>query len=136
MRPPPTSASESQFLALMSTVEPYDVLQMTSDTSLGSQDDGKIPNPSTHQKESTSTKQRRVRTWHLILLSAVLHLVLLFYADHVDSHPERYGGLKYTDVDWRVVMDGARLMFGPRESEGAQGVLGRWAWEKGWKIGE
>jgi hypothetical protein len=53
-----------------------------------------------------------IQSWHLLLLSLVAHLALLLYADHVDSHPERYGGLKYTDVDWRVVSDGAKLIFG------------------------
>lgn len=65
----------------------------------------------------------RIKTPHLLLLSAALHLVLLLYADHIDSHPERYGGLKYTDVDWRVISDGVRLMFRPRAGKLAQGWL-------------
>jgi phosphatidylinositol glycan class M len=77
-----------------------------------------------------------VRSWHVLAGSAVAHLGLLFYADHVDRHPERYGGLKYTDADWRVVMDGARMIFQPSEGDGAQGVIGRWLWEKGIRIGE
>lgn len=79
-----------------------------------------------------------IRSWHLTTLSAILHLALLFYADHIDSHPDRYGGLKYTDVDWRVVMDGARTMFKPGEDDRymAKGWLGRWMWEKGLMIGE
>ena len=76
------------------------------------------------------------KSWHVLTLSGAVHLGLLFYADHVDSHPERYAGLKYTDVDWRVVMDGARLMFRPTEGEGAQGRVGRWLWDRGVRIGE
>jgi phosphatidylinositol glycan class M len=61
----------------------------------------------------------------LLLLSLAIHLALLLYAEHVDAHPERYGGLKYTDVDWRVVLDGARLIFTPSEGNLAQGWLVR-----------
>jgi phosphatidylinositol glycan class M len=64
---------------------------------------------------------RIVSTPSILFLSLGLHLVLLLYAEHVDTHPEDYGGLKYTDVDWRVVMDGARLMFEPGESNRARG---------------
>ena len=51
-------------------------------------------------------------TPNLIALSFIVQLALLIYADHIDSNPERYGGLKYTDVDWRVVSDGAQLILG------------------------
>ncbi|AAW41612.1 conserved hypothetical protein [Cryptococcus deneoformans JEC21] len=65
----------------------------------------------------------RTKNSQIILLSLALHLALILYADHVDSHPERYGGLRYTDVDWRVVTDGARLIFIPTEKEQAKGWL-------------
>ncbi|KAL0254025.1 hypothetical protein I308_101404 [Cryptococcus tetragattii IND107] len=65
----------------------------------------------------------RAKTSQIILVSLALHLALILYADHVDSHPERYGGLRYTDVDWRVVTDGARLIFNPSEEEQAKGWL-------------
>lgn len=63
----------------------------------------------------------RAKTFQIILVSLSLHLALILYADHVDSHPERYGGLRYTDVDWRVVTDGARLIFNPSDEEQAKG---------------
>ncbi len=53
----------------------------------------------------------RPTTTQLLVVSAVVQVVLLLYANHVDSHPERFGGLRYTDVDWLVVSDGARLIF-------------------------
>lgn len=65
----------------------------------------------------------RAKNSQIILLSLALHLALILYADHVDSHPERYGGLRYTDVDWRVVTDGARLIFIPTEKDQAKGWL-------------
>lgn len=92
--------------------------------------------PENSTKIGRKPQERRVKSWHLILLSSVIHLGLLFYADHVDSHPERYGGLKYTDVDWRVVMDGARLIFAPHAGEVAEGLVANWAASKGWRIGE
>ncbi|WWC60999.1 uncharacterized protein I303_103576 [Kwoniella dejecticola CBS 10117] len=61
---------------------------------------------------------RRVKTAHLLTLSAIIQVALLIYAQHVDTHPERYGGLRYTDVDWRVVLDGTRLIFCSNEGEG------------------
>ncbi|ORY24975.1 PIG-M-domain-containing protein [Naematelia encephala] len=57
--------------------------------------------------------------------SLIIQLGLIFYADHVDSHPERYGGLKYTDVDWRVVTDGTWLIFHPSDKNRAAGWLTR-----------
>jgi phosphatidylinositol glycan class M len=85
-----------------------------------------------------TTIARRIKSWHLLLLSACLHLALLFYADYVDSHPESYGGLKYTDVDWRVVMDGAKLIFAPGPGPGhlAEGWAGRWIAGHGFRIGK
>lgn len=63
-------------------------------------------------------------TRSLVSLSLLLHLGLCLYADHVDSHPEEFGGLRYTDVDWRVVTDGAALIFHPkREEDLAKGWL-------------
>ncbi|WVW82975.1 hypothetical protein I302_104991 [Kwoniella bestiolae CBS 10118] len=72
---------------------------------------------STKLTKQTSASQRRNVITHIICitLSAIIQLGLLLYAQHVDSHPERYGGLKYTDVDWRVISDGTRLIFDPDE---------------------
>lgn len=75
----------------------------------------------------------KAKTPQIILLSLSIHLALILYADHVDSHPERYGGLRYTDVDWRVVTDGARLIFNPSEEEQAKGWLAK---KTGFPIGE
>ena len=76
----------------------------------------------------------RPTTLQLLLLSSVLHIALILYANQVDSHPEQFGGLKYTDVDWFVVSDGAALVFGGgAESTRAKGWLVRLT---GWKIGE
>ena len=64
-------------------------------------------------------------TKHLLLTSLVIHVALVLYAHHVDTHPEQFGGLKYTDVDWRVVMDGAKLILegGRDQRTRAQGWL-------------
>ncbi|KAK4686423.1 GPI mannosyltransferase 1 subunit M, partial [Tremellales sp. Uapishka_1] len=61
----------------------------------------------------------------ILILSHAIHVALIGYAEHVDSHPDRYGGLKYTDVDWRVITDGTDLIFHPRKSNQAQGWLTR-----------
>lgn len=53
----------------------------------------------------------------ILLVSLLIHVALIFYAHHVDTHPERFGGLKYTDVDWRVVIDGAKLIFSGGKDE-------------------
>lgn len=70
---------------------------------------------------STRTRPGWVTTPNLIAISFIVQLALLIYADHIDSNPEKYGGLKYTDVDWRVVSDGAKLIFGG--SKRAEGWL-------------
>ena len=90
-------------------------------------DDKPISRPS-------SLRRFRITTPHLLTLSLLLHGALILYADHIDGHPERYGGLKYTDVDWRVVSDGAALIFqGRKGGPRAQG----WFFElMGWDVGE
>ena len=70
-------------------------------------------------------------TPNLIVLSFIVQLALLIYADHIDSNPEKYGGLKYTDVDWRVVSDGAKLIFG-----GSKRAEGRLVEDTGIPVGE
>lgn len=78
-----------------------------------------------------------VRTPHILAFSSVIHLGLLIYAQHVDTHPEAYGGLKYTDVDWRVVVDGARHIWRPTgKGDVADGLVGRYLNERGLRIGE
>ena len=76
---------------------------------------------------------RRPTTTQVLCVSFALQLGLILYAQHVDSHPERYGGLKYTDVDWRVVLDGARLIFRPADEQLAEGWMVR---VLGWRVGE
>jgi phosphatidylinositol glycan class M len=63
----------------------------------------------------------KLETSHVLFISFVIQLGLLIYAEHVDSHPERYGGLRYTDVDWRVISDGAGHILRPRPGEEAKG---------------
>jgi phosphatidylinositol glycan class M len=66
---------------------------------------------------------RSPASYTVLLLSCLIQLGLLLYADHVDSHPEQFGGLKYTDIDWWVVSDGVGLIFHPQEGSLAQGWL-------------
>ncbi|KAK8869711.1 hypothetical protein IAR55_000279 [Kwoniella newhampshirensis] len=97
----------------------------------------KPPNAGGHSQSlgpgGLGTLTKRITTTHLLILSFLVHLLLLLYAEHVDTHPERYGGLKYTDVDWRVVSDGARLIFRPQEGQEAKGRLTS---RLGWRIGD
>ncbi|TXT07267.1 hypothetical protein VHUM_03437 [Vanrija humicola] len=65
---------------------------------------------------------RRPSTRALLLLSLAIQLALLAYAAYVDAHPERFGGLAYTDVDWRVVADGLGITANPSPSQLAQGA--------------
>jgi phosphatidylinositol glycan class M len=88
---------------------------------------------------SNSPLSQLRRSTPLLVLSLSIHLALLLYAEHVDANPQSYGGLKYTDVDWRVVVDGARqVVYGGREgrSEAAGWAAGwmrrRWGWKIGW----
>lgn len=75
-------------------------------------------------------------TPNLIGLSFVIQLGLILYGNHVDSHPERYGGLKYTDVDWRVVSDGAKLIFGALGNEKVKRAEGWLIDDTGLPVGE
>jgi hypothetical protein len=95
----------------------------------------KLVEPGALWSSNSSWVSIRPTTTGLILLSFVLHLGLLLYANHVDSHPERFGGLTYTDVDWSVVSDGAVLIVrgGDDASTRAKGWLVRLS---GWRIGE
>ena len=91
--------------------------------------------PATH--EGPRRTLERVKSAHILALSGAVHLGLVLYAQQVDTHPERYGGLKYTDVDWRVVVDGARHMWRPTgEAEGAAGVASGLLSSVGVSIGE
>jgi len=67
------------------------------------------------------------------LISLAAHIGLILYAHHVDTHAYKFGGLRYTDVDWRVVIDGAAYIFGRKPGSSAQGWLPRLL---GWKVGE
>ncbi|BEI82571.1 hypothetical protein CcaverHIS002_0304390 [Cutaneotrichosporon cavernicola] len=60
----------------------------------------------------------------IIALSAAIQVALVAYAAYVDAHPDRFGGLKYTDVDWRVVLDGLHATFSPKPYQIAEGPLG------------
>ncbi|ORX39963.1 PIG-M-domain-containing protein [Kockovaella imperatae] len=70
----------------------------------------------------------------ILTLSLFIHLVLILYAHHVDSHPEQFGGLKYTDVDWRVVIDGARLIVNGGRRRGRSVDDGDPARAQGWIV--
>lgn len=65
----------------------------------------------------------RPSTTSLLALSLVIQLGLLAYSAHVDAHPEAFGGLKYTDVDWRVVYDGLSITANPGAGQHAEGLL-------------
>jgi len=65
----------------------------------------------------------KIKTSYILFLSFTIQLFLILYAEHVDTHPERYGGLRYTDIDWRVITDGAKHIFHPLPGEQAQGWL-------------
>lgn len=67
----------------------------------------------------------RMKGYTPLLVSLVIHVGLIGYAHHVDTHPYRFGGLKYTDVDWRVVTDGAGYIFGTIPGRTASGWLTR-----------
>lgn len=58
-----------------------------------------------------------------LALSLVIQVALVAYAAYVDAHPERFGGLRYTDIDWRVVLDGLRVTFNPQPAQLAEGPL-------------
>ncbi|WVN86765.1 uncharacterized protein L203_101937 [Cryptococcus depauperatus CBS 7841] len=75
----------------------------------------------------------KISTFHILVLSLILHIALILYAEHVDAHPDHYGGLRYTDVDWRVVTDGARLIFSPKAGQRAEGWLLK---KMGWNLGD
>ncbi|WWC69321.1 uncharacterized protein I206_103259 [Kwoniella pini CBS 10737] len=77
-----------------------------------------MSSPKTSNSPSNKIYSRRSHTGQLLLLSAAVQVGLLLYAQHVDTHPERYGGLKYTDVDWRVIHDGTKLIFHPNQECG------------------
>lgn len=70
---------------------------------------------------AATAPRRRPSTAALLLLSGVLQVALLGYAAHVDANP--VGGLKYTDVDWRVVADGLTHTAHPEIAGPAQGWL-------------
>ncbi|KAL1406822.1 GPI mannosyltransferase 1 [Vanrija albida] len=70
---------------------------------------------------------RRPSTRALLLVSGGIQLALLAYAAYVDAHPERFGGLAYTDVDWRVVADGLAITASPSPSQLAAGPLAPYA---------
>jgi phosphatidylinositol glycan class M len=63
----------------------------------------------------------KLRFSHVVVLSLLLRLVLVIYAEYHDAHSV----LKYTDVDYRVFSDAARFMLNPTEENLARGALGR-----------
>jgi phosphatidylinositol glycan class M len=78
--------------------------------------------------------QRRRLNRLVLLLSFAIQLALLAYAAHVDANP--VGGLKYTDVDWRVVYDGVVSTAHPADvAARAEGPVARWLAERGWVLG-
>ncbi|ODN98437.1 phosphatidylinositol glycan, class M [Cryptococcus wingfieldii CBS 7118] len=69
----------------------------------------------------------------LLALALAAHLALILYAEHVDAHPLQHAGLRYTDLDWRVLTDGARIILSPATAQHAAGPLAR---RLGWGIGD
>ena len=111
--------------------------------------------PGLERDPSLGLKRTGLEQWvttpNLLGLSFAVQLVLVLYANHVDNHSERYGGLKYTDVDWRVVTDGAKLIFagmgsgaadnGEATKAGGSGLTGGvdglgWKRAEGWFIND
>lgn len=84
-------------------------------------------------RPSLPEKSRR-NTVLVLLLSAAIQLGLLAWSQYVDAHPESFGGLRYTDVDWRVVYDGIVAMSRPKSSP-ATGPLAPVLAEAGLGIG-
>lgn len=71
-------------------------------------------------RPSVPAKSRR-NTILVLALSGAVQLALLAWSQYVDAHPASFGGLRYTDVDWRVVYDG--LTATARASSPAVGPL-------------
>jgi phosphatidylinositol glycan class M len=59
----------------------------------------------------------------ILAASAAIQAALVAYAAYVDAHPEAFGGLRYTDIDWRVVLDGLHATFAPAPHQRAEGPL-------------
>lgn len=72
---------------------------------------------------ATTKPRRQPSTAVILAVSGAIQLGLLAYSAHVDAHPEQFGGLKYTDVDWRVVYDGLWITAHPGAKQLADGVL-------------
>lgn len=83
--------------------------------------DPKSATPTTSPRHNAAPLWTRHRSALVLTLSLVIQLGLLVYAAHVDANP--VGGLKYTDVDWRVVYDGIVHTAHPRDGARAQGWL-------------
>lgn len=84
-------------------------------------------------RPSLPRKTRR-NTALVLLLSCTAQLALLAYSQYVDAHPERFGGLRYTDIDWRVVYDGLVATARPSSSP-ARGPLAPKLAEMGLAVG-
>lgn len=67
---------------------------------------------------SLPRKSRR-NTALVLAASGAVQLALLAWSQYVDAHPARFGGLRYTDVDWRVVYDGLLATARPASSPAA-----------------
>lgn len=83
----------------------------------------------------TSPTPSRGYTLPILLLSLLIQIALVGYAAYVDAHPNRFGGLRYTDIDWRVVLDGLRVTFSPSSNQLATGPLASSLSSAGIKLG-
>ena len=63
----------------------------------------------------------KLRFVHVVVLSLLLRVALVIYAEYHDAHSV----LKYTDVDYRVFSDAARFTLNPTDKSFARGPLGR-----------
>lgn len=65
----------------------------------------------------------------VVALAIVMRGVLIIYGAYQDTHST----LKYTDIDYKVFSDAARIMSRPTPEQHAKGWLVEWL---GWDMGE
>ena len=73
------------------------------------------------QSNSILSALSKLQFVHVVILSLLLRVALVVYAEYHDAHSV----LKYTDVDYRVFSDAARFTLHPTDENFARGPLGR-----------